>query len=47
MIVIGKTLYESKDATVKVDINEANVLTVSDLEGTPLYILELKQSRKD
>jgi hypothetical protein len=45
--MVNKTLYEAKEPSVKVDINDADVLTVLDLEGTPIYILELKVTRKD
>jgi len=47
LIVVAKTLYEAKGASVTVEINDADVLTVSDTDGTPIHILELKVSRKD
>lgn len=47
MIVIGRRLYEAKDASVKVELNDSDVLTVSDEDGKPIYILELKTSRRD
>jgi hypothetical protein len=47
MITIHKRLYEAKDPEVTVELNDADVLSVIDSDGKPIYILELKVSRKD
>jgi len=46
MILVKKALYEAKDPSVHYNINDADVLTITDLEDQPIYILELKVSRK-
>lgn len=47
MIGVSRKLYEAKDPIVTVEINDESVLTITDNDGKPVYILELKVVRRD